>query len=103
MKAIIRISILFLVLTASFSFAGAKPKKATIVVCSSNGEVFRFKVDKKFLGAKIEVYDSSNTLTGKEIVYDRKMIIDFYYMPADTYRIIIMTEDELIEFQFKKK
>lgn len=103
MKAIIRICILFLVLTSSFSYAGVKPKKEDIIVRSSNGEVFRFKADKKFLGAKIEVYDSSNTLTGKEIVYDRKMIIDFYYMPADTYRIKIMKENELIEFEFVKK
>lgn len=103
MKAFIKLFILALVLVTSVSYADTKPKKACIIVLSEKYEAFRFKAAKEFLGATIEVYNSSNTLTGKEIVYDQKMIIDFYYMPAGTYRIKIMKGNELIEFEFVKK
>ena len=103
MKTIINTLVLALVLTTSVSYAGSKPKKESITVLSTKHEVFCFKADKKFLGATIEVYDSNNKMTGKEIVFDRRMIIDFYYLPADTYRIKIMKDNELLEFQFVKE
>src|SRR6185369_15906001 len=91
--------LLALVLCTAASYAGS-PTKVPIKVLSTNNEMFRFKADEKYLGAIIEIYSSSNVLTGKEFVFDRKMVIDFYYLPADTYSIKIKKGDELLEFQF---
>lgn len=102
MKATINTLILVLVLATSVSYAGSKPKKESITVLSTKHEVFCFKANKEFLGATIEVYDSNNNLTGKEIVFDRKMVIDFYYLPADTYTIKIKRGNELLEYKFVK-
>ena len=90
-------------LGASVSYAVTAPKKVAIVVRSTKYDVFSFKADKKFLGAIIEVYNSSNKLTGKEILFDCRMVIDFYYMPADMYTIKIIKDNEVLEFQFIKK
>jgi len=103
MKTFIAVFMLVSVSLTSTSYADIKPKKEAVVVVSDKNEMFTFKADKKFLGATIEVYDSNNTLTGKEFVFHRKMVIDFYYLPADTYRITIKKDNELLEFQFIKE
>ena len=97
------LALFVLTTTLSVSYADTKPKKEAVVVVSDSYDMFTFKADKKFLGATIEVYNSNNTLTGKEFVFHRKMVIDFYYLPADTYRIKIKKDNELLEFQFIKE
>ncbi len=103
MKKLIALAILTLTFSTGISFAGAKPRKEEVVVLSTKREMFYFKVKKSFLGATIEVYDSSNKKTGSELVFAKRMLLDFYYMPADTYVIKIKKGDQLLEFQYTKE
>jgi hypothetical protein len=103
MKAAVKIFFLIFVSTTSVSYARPKPKRESIVVLSTKRGVFYFKVDKHLLGATIEVYNSSHDLTGKEFVYDRKMVIDFFYMPAGSYLIKIKKDGIIQEFQYLKE
>jgi len=98
---LLAISSLFTIASA-FAEVPANEKPKAAVKVQTDKYAFVFKADKELLGATIEVFDSNNKLTGKEILFDRKMVIDFFYMPADTYHIKITKDNETLEFEYVK-
>lgn len=66
-------------------------------------DLFTLKTDKEFIGAQVEVYNSSGELITSNSLQRRKMIIDFGDAVFGTYTIRIIKGDELQEFTYVKK
>jgi cytochrome oxidase Cu insertion factor (SCO1/SenC/PrrC family) len=99
MKIRIRLTLLALLLsTTVMSFAEAIEPGP-----SKYKDLFTLKADKEFVGAQVEVYNSSGKLITSNSLQKRKMIIDFGDAMFGTYTIRIVKGDELQEFKYVKK
>jgi cytochrome oxidase Cu insertion factor (SCO1/SenC/PrrC family) len=65
--------------------------------------LFTLKTDKEFIGAQVEVYNSTGQLITSNSLQKRKMVIDFGDAHLGTYTIRIVKGDELQEFKYVKK
>ena len=66
-------------------------------------DLFTLKAEKEFVGAQVEVYNSSGKLITSNSLQKRKMIIDFGDAMFGTYTIRIVKGDDLKEFKYVKK
>ena len=90
---------LVILLSSTAVLAGQSPEAHHVFVISVQREVFYFKVDKEFLGATIEVYDTQGVLLVTEKVIKRKMIIDFFQRAPGLYTIKIAKGNTVEEFE----
>ena len=80
------ITILFAALSLTVQ---AKPDSAHkhISVLSIKKEVFYFKVDADFMGATVEVTDSTGTVFFSAEVSSKRSLIDFFFLEKGKYTI----------------
>jgi hypothetical protein len=105
MKTIKRIPLILFLLACTWVHAQTAPgpKNTTIKVLSQQGDIFYFKAERKFIGAKVEVYDIHQQLICAEELPTRKMLIDFFEMEPGTYHIRLEKGNEVREFDYIKK
>ena len=65
--------------------------------------IFVFKTDKKFLGAKVEIISAEGNLITSQQVERRKVVIDFDAVKYGTYTIRVSKGKESKTFLFVKK
>ena len=70
---------------------------------SRHKNLFVFKTDKKFMGAKVEVLSSNGDVVTSQMLKKRKMIIDFCDVKHGAYTIRITKDNEIKEYQYEKK
>ncbi|SKC72113.1 T9SS type A sorting domain-containing protein [Ohtaekwangia koreensis] len=66
-------------------------------------ELFVIKAQKKFKGAKVEVFQANGELMTSQNLQKRKMIIDFGSVQQGTYVIRLTKGDDVQEFQYISK
>jgi hypothetical protein len=99
MKTAIQITFVALLLSSPFiSWA-----EATDPGPSKYNSLFTLKTEKEFIGAQVQVYNSSGELITSHSLQKRKMIIDFADAGFGTYTIRIMKGEALKEFKYTKK
>jgi outer membrane lipoprotein-sorting protein len=65
--------------------------------------LFVFKADKKFLGARVEILTATGGVITAQNLEKRKMIIDFGSAQFGTYTIRVSKGNDTQEFHFIKK
>jgi hypothetical protein len=65
--------------------------------------LFVLKANRKYLGAKVEVYYSNGDLVTSQKINKRRMVIDFCDTKVGEYTIWVVQGDKKQEFQYVKK
>ncbi len=104
MKTIMKVLLVTMLMTGAAAFAQASPSDATLNVISTKYKnLFVFKIDKKYVGATVEVYYSNGDLVATQKLEKRKMIIDFCDTKFGEYTIRVVKGDKKQEFYYVKK
>jgi hypothetical protein len=76
-----------------------------VSVLSTKHDVFYFKVDPAFMGATVQVLDSTGTVFFNMELHSKRNLIDFFYLESGLYTIRFEQGDVVEEFQvvFDKK
>ena len=82
-------------LASAEAIEGAEPPKYK--------NLFTLKAEKQFIGAQVEIYNSSGELVTSQSLQKRKMIIDFGDARLGIYTIKIKRGAEHQEFTYIKK
>ncbi|MFN8336757.1 MAG: hypothetical protein U0U09_16620 [Cyclobacteriaceae bacterium] len=111
MKSFVKIFLLVVVLgllaTAAFAAPAAtikKDKDSVSVNTTHYRDLLLLKAGKLFLGATVEVRDSTGAVIATSCIHKKKMIIDFYDIPYGSYTIqVIKNKKVVLEFNHTKK
>jgi len=104
MKVTIIIAICLSLFTASVAVFGTSAKAALVhVVSSKQKDLFVFKVNKSWQGARVEVLAVNGECINRQRLMKRKMIINFCDMKSGSYTIKVKKNNRIEEFQFVKK
>ena len=88
-------AIIILVLTAGVFSAEAKNN-------DKEKDVFVVKTEKKFIGAKVQVFNASGELLATQTLKKRKVVIDFGDVKTGSYTIRLSKDKKTKEFHFEK-
>jgi hypothetical protein len=69
----------------------------------SDANVFILKADKRFMGAKVEIYSATGHLITAQTVDKKKMVIDFGDVRKGIYTIRLIKGDDRQEYTFEKR
>lgn len=69
----------------------------------SGKDVFVVKTEKKYLGAKVQVFNEAGELLATQTLRNRKVVIDFGNVKEGTYTIRLSKDNKTKEFYFEKK
>ena len=95
--------ILLLILSNNVSIASNPPKISHHVhIISTSLDVFYFKIDHHYIGALVEIYNADSVMIWTHKMKHRKIIIDFFEVPAGDYVIKFTKHDKTEEFPFRK-
>lgn len=107
MKKIILLLALSLLLASAMSLSAAvipsNHDEVVDIVNTKYKNLFVFRAERKFIGAKVEVYSMNGDLVTAQRLHRRKMIIDFCDVKFGEYTIRITKGDERQEFHYVKK
>lgn len=98
-----RYLILFALIVISIPSLASKRSTVPVSVISSKRDIFYFKVDRTFVGAVINVKDSSGKVVFTDTVMRHKAIVDFFLSTPDTYTIQLIKDSQTMEFIYNKK
>lgn len=101
MKILITVVVALTLITGTAH--ASRPGDAIVISHTKNNSLFVFKTDKKFIGARVEIYTSSGALLTSQSLHRRKMIIDFATAMKDTYTIRVVKGDAHKEYRYIKK
>jgi hypothetical protein len=103
MKKIIVLLALMLLLASTFSLMAAPATEAVDVIETRYKNLFVFKAERKYLGARVEVVSMSGDVVTAQRLHRRKMIIDFCDVKFGEYTIRIVKGDQQQVFTYVKK
>ena len=69
----------------------------------SRGNVYVLKAEKKFIGAKVEIFSAGGQLITAQTVDKKKMLIDFGDVKTGVYTIKLTNGDDTQSFTYEKK
>ena len=101
MKTLSLILSVVIVLSSASAQAGGNDRHDRNNVRLKN--LFVFKTEKKFLGAKVEILSASGEVITSQSLERRKVVIDFADVGLGTYTIRVSKGQETKEFLFVKK
>jgi hypothetical protein len=99
----INLTILFLSLVLSAAFAENGEKKEQVKVLSTKREIFYFKVEKKLIGATVEILDENQQVVKTEQIVNKKTIIDFFFLEDGNYTVSIKKDCEQFNFKYTNR
>ena len=98
---------LFLIFFFSFllvSYVTSAGSRDTVSVAGGKSkDLFIYKMNKKFLGATVEILSTSGNVITSSQVQKRKLVIDFEGVLLGTYTIRLTKGETIEEFTFIKK
>ena len=89
-----------LMITSSASFAKSKNPSPDYKIISTKQHKLYFKVDKAFIGGRIEVYDASMNFIEADEIPHTHTIIFFDKAPSGTYLIKVMKGNKVTTFNY---
>ena len=95
MKALTTYTLIALMALATVSHATVRDGGAE--------NVFVFKADKRFMGAKVEIYSATGQLITAQTVDKKKMMIDFGDVRKGVYVIRLVKGEDRQEFRYEKR
>lgn len=102
MKTLIKVLVASLILFSISVHAG--PKDDTRAgISGKDKSVFILKANKKFIGAKVEVFKADGELIAYQSLQKRKVVIDFGEVRLGTYTIRVTKGKDTQEYLFTKK
>lgn len=66
-------------------------------------DVFVVKTEKKYIGAKVQVFNAAGELLATQTLKSRKVVIDFSSVKLGKYTIRLSKDNKTKEFQYEKK
>ena len=102
MKVTIIIAICLSLFTASVAVFGVGAK-AVHVVSSKQRDLFVFKVNKSWQGARVELVAPNGDVISRQRLMKQKMVFNFSEMKPGTYKITVTKNHHTEEFQYIKK
>lgn len=106
-KIFLLIIMLFVLASAAFATPNTPAKKdkdAVSVSPTHFKDLLILKAGKPFMGATVEVRDSTGTVVATSYIHKKKMIIDFYDIPYGSYTIcVVKNKKTILEFSHIKK
>jgi hypothetical protein len=90
------------VLMMNQPLTAAARRDGVIPVPAKYKNLFVYKADRKFIGAKVEILSSDGKIVTVQTLYKRKMVIDFCEMTQDSYTIRISKGARIKEYQYNK-
>ena len=104
MKVSIVIAICLSLFTASVAVFGTSAKAALVhVVSSKQKDLFVFKVNKSWQGARVELLAPNGDVISRQRLMNRKKVFNFCDMKPGTYKITVTKNHHTEEFQYIKK
>lgn len=100
MKTLIKVLVASLILFSLSVHAGDDTRAG---ITGKDKSVFILKANKKFIGAKVEVFKADGELIAYQNLQKRKVIIDFGEVRLGTYTIRVTKGDDEQVYQFVKK
>lgn len=97
--------VMLMVLASAVFAAPVKVKKDTAEVTltpTHYKDLLILKADKSFMGAVVEVHDSSGKIVATRELHKKKMIVDFFEIPYGSYTICVLKNNEKKEFNYTK-
>jgi hypothetical protein len=82
--------------------SAAARRDGVIPVPAKYKNLFVYKADRKFIGAKVEILYSNGDVVTTQTLYKRKMIIDFCEMKRGSYTIRISKGSRIQEYEYNK-
>jgi hypothetical protein len=99
---VVGIAVLVIILTYTTG-ASAATRDGRDPVPARYKNLFVFKAERNFVGAKVEVFSANGTVVTTQTLQKRKMIIDFCDVKSGSYTIRVSKGDHVQEFQYEKK
>jgi|SRR6187399_2351719 hypothetical protein len=99
---VVGLAVLVIILTYT-SRASAAIHDGLSTVPAKYKNLFVFKADRKYVGAKVEVLTSTGAVVTTQTLEKRKMIIDFCDVKSGSYTIRVSKGHNVQEFQYDKK
>jgi len=104
MKVSIIIAICLSLFTASVAVFGTGSKAGTVhVVSSKQKDLFVFKVNKSWQGARVELLGPGGECISRQRLMKRKMVFNFCDRKPGTYKITVTKNHHTEEFEYIKK
>ncbi len=104
MKISIAVAISLSLFTASVGlFATSVDASSVHIISARQKNLFVFKVNKSWQGAKVEVISSNGECISSQRLMKRKMIVNFCDVKQGTYKIKITKDRHTEEFQYIRK
>lgn len=101
MKTLVHVFVAGLLILGSLHTVSAEEIHAGSI--AKNKSLFVLKTQKKFIGAKVEIYKPNGELITSQSLEKRKVIIDFGDVRYGTYTIRVTKGAQTKEFQYVKK
>jgi hypothetical protein len=99
MKKAVLIGLVILIMATPILARSKDPKAES----PRTKNLFTFKADRKFLGARVEVIYGNGEVLTSQTLSKRKMLIDFSDMKSGSYMIRVKKGTEVQEFTYEKK
>ncbi|MBI1769118.1 MAG: hypothetical protein HY015_00555 [Bacteroidetes bacterium] len=90
-----------LILTVSTSFAKPKKPKPDYKIISIKRHSLYFKVDKSFVGGRMEIYNASGEFMEADDLPHTHTVIYFEEMPEGSYVLKVIKGSKVAAFTFK--
>lgn len=110
MKTFVKIFLLIVVLLVLASVVFATPAAPlkndldTVTVTSTlYKDLLIVKTNKEYIGAAIEVHDSTGAVVAASHISKKKTIVDFYDIPSGNYWICVVKSNRTFQFNYTKK
>jgi hypothetical protein len=97
---VILIFALALMVSALSSQAGTAPSKYDVKVISTKRYIFYFKVDKRLIGANVQILDENQKEVSSEMVLRSRMILDFFFLRPGNYTVRISKDGAAVSFPY---
>lgn len=103
MKVSIAIAFSLSLFTASVAvFGTSSSRDSSHIVSSKKRDLFVFKVNKSWQGARVEVLAANGDCISRQRLLKRKMVINFFDMKPGTYKINVTKNGHREEFEYVK-
>jgi hypothetical protein len=102
MKTLLKIIALGLLTGLLTVAAMAKDPSVKLRPQDKDKNLFVFKADKAFIGAKVEVLQANGSMIAEQILQRRKLVIDFNEMRSGSYTIRVVKGTKVKEFNYVK-
>jgi hypothetical protein len=103
-KVVLVLALLTCLIGANKAQAAKNPGAKMVIVLAVDKELFYFELEREYFeGAVVEIADVDGEVVHSDVLKSKKMVIDFFDVPAGKYVIKVKKGVVTEEFNFEKK